>query len=37
MKYPREFEEWDIILKAHTNTGSYLAIQIQQTRHKLVL
>ena len=27
MKYPREFEAKEIMLKAHTNTGSHLTIQ----------
>ena len=33
MKYPSEFEAWEIMLKKHTDTGSHLIIQrtIQKT------
>ena len=34
MRYPREFEAREIILKAHTDTGSHLSIQ--RTIQKIV-
>ena len=34
MKYPREFEAKEIMLKARTKTGSHLTLQI--TIHKIV-
>ena len=34
MRYPREFEAREIMLKAHTDTGSHLTIQ--RTFQKIV-